>query len=278
MAAGLASAAPGAKPSVALSVRATPVSRSVTIPEEGDIPRTGNIAGAGADLEASLTIGGTEHLGSPPPLTEVHLQLPPGLVWDPHGFAACNPEDRPPLVSERYPRCPQATLAGRAGSASAAVAFGSSFVPEALSVRSNYALEGGLDLIPLGHTPVLVEAFITGRIARSGSARRLDLSVPLIETVPGGGYTSLTKLAFHAGSALGMKGHRRFSLRMPRRCPHGVLRFKVEVAFAAVSGVPRQTASAEYRAPCPRRLSAPPVYRKLLRGGVVDHSAAPAKR
>src|ERR1700683_619112 len=54
-------------------------------------PHTGNILGAGAEVEVEMTISGTEYGGFPSPLTGLNLYAPAGVSVDAAGFPSCQP-------------------------------------------------------------------------------------------------------------------------------------------------------------------------------------------
>src|ERR1700735_2515485 len=59
----------GAAPAVTLKVKAVPIPKSPGSTGGATYPGTGNILGAGTDVEAEFTIKGTEYGGFPSPLT-----------------------------------------------------------------------------------------------------------------------------------------------------------------------------------------------------------------
>jgi hypothetical protein len=231
-----------AAPHLRLSVHTEP------IPE---YPHTGNIAGA--SIATQIGIEGSEYGGHPPPLIGLSLRLPPGMHWSAKGFPAC-PRSGLERNLEQPPLCPRGSEMNPESKAALGVAFGTEVVFEKAAVMSTYAPGGGFTLRVFGHEPVLIE-FLAGGIARqnvSGKGELLSIATPLVETVPGGFDASFTSLGFRLGSGFqpGPKTPR-FSLHEPRRCPHGYLRFSVEASFAALGGLPAQTATASDRAPCP---------------------------
>jgi len=242
----LAAAASQAAPTIRLSVRTEP------IPE---FAHTGNIAGAGASILTQVGIDGSEYGGHPPPLVGISLRLPPGMRWNESGFPAC-------LVYALEPGspgpfgCPQGSEVHPESKAALDVAFGTEVVNEEATISTRYALDGGLTLKLFGHEPVLIEILTRG-IARqdgSGKGELLLFEVPLVETVPGGVDASFTSIGYRLGSGFQPDPKtQRFSLHVPRHCPRGFLRFSVEARFAALGGLPPQTATASDRTPCPHK-------------------------
>jgi hypothetical protein len=248
----LASGAPTqAAPHLRLSVHTEP------IPE---FPHTGNIAGAGVSIATQIGIEGSEYGGHPPPLIGLSLRLPLGMHWNASGFPTCPRSILEPQLGPPIP-CPRGSEIQTGGSdATLDVAFGTEVVTEKSTVMSSYAARGGFTLKLFGHEPVLIELLARG-IARQNDSSKgelLSIEMPLTETVPGEADASFTSIGFRLGSGFQPDPKTpRFSLYEPRRCPHGYLRFSVEASFAALGGLPAQTATASYRAPCPRRAQHP---------------------
>jgi hypothetical protein len=235
---------------------ATPVvtfkAKPVPIP---GYPHTGFIFGAGAALEAEYHIAGTEYGGFPPPLSGITFYLPAGVVLHPHGFPTCPVSTLEP--TGRGPsHCPHGSAAGPPGEATGYVAFGSEVVPETARIESFYAPGGGLTFFSFGHAPVLLEIVSKGRYVPAAApfSQKLESQIPLVETVPGAQDASVKSIKVRVGSAIRLNGKPVFYGRLPRRCPPAnYLPVKTEVHFAGLGGLPPQTVTVEYKAPCPRR-------------------------
>jgi hypothetical protein len=239
------SIAPGiaeAEPTLSLAARAIPVV---------GFPHTGNIAGAGATLEVALEIGGHGYGGYPPPLTHLNLILPRGTRWNVTGFPTCSGPDGELGPPGPWPaRCPRASRSRQSADALFAVAFGHEVVPENASITVLYRSGGGIFFYVFGREPVLFEDLALGRFVRRGTTEILEVSLPIVETVPDAQSMSTSKLSFFLGSAVvPAADHHDFSLRMPTACPQGHLTFKVEAAFVPS----QQVAMASARAPCPSK-------------------------
>jgi hypothetical protein len=226
-------------PSLTLSARALPLA---------GFPHTGDLAGRGASLSLTVGFGGNQYGGFPPPLSALVLTLPPGTRFSSHGFPRCRTA---PTVGTA-PHCPAKTLIGPETSAETSVASASGVVVETAWVQSFYDRFGGMSFLTVGEAPADFSVTGTGVRATAGGAPQIRYALPLVETEPGQRYMSLTGLNLRLGSGLMTPNGPRFSLLLPRRCPLGYLPFAAEAAFAAVGGLPAQTASATYRAPCPR--------------------------
>jgi hypothetical protein len=217
-------------------------------------PHTGFILGAGAALEAEYHISGTEYGGFPPPLVGVNFYLPAGVVLHPNGFPTCPPSVLEP--SGRGPKaCPRGSAAGPVGEATGYVAFGKQIVPETATIEAFYAPGGGLTFFTFGHEPVLLEILSKGRYLAAGGlfAKEFVSEVPLVETVPGAQDASVKTIRIEVGSAIRVAGKPVFYGRLPRSCPDGYLPVRTELRFAGLGGLPAQTVTVEYKAPCPRR-------------------------
>lgn len=241
-------AVPGAAiaaPAVGLTVKAGPVA---------GFPKTGNRAGAGASLLVEVVVSGTEYGGGPAPLTRLGLKLPAGIRWSTAALPRCSAGPGESLLGpHEWPPCQKSGLVVPNTSATARVQFGKELRPEILSVISLDNPTGGTSLIVEGHTPVSAEWWGAGSVARRGGGEELAWSFPLVETVPQGLDSSLERIALRLGSGVHTPRGAAFSLLMPAKCPRSGLRFALTAGFAAIGGLPAQTVSAGYTAPCPRR-------------------------
>jgi hypothetical protein len=224
-------------------------------------PETGNFYGGGAALRLEWTIEGREYESSPPPLVGVHLFLPRGFAINNSGWVTCRLprwfNQVEPLGPSRG--CPIASHAGPPGSVHAVVSLGSPRVPETTRAEAFYAPEGALAMEVLGHNPLSVEMAGLGRWVRphAGFGPELGLPIPLTESLPGAAFVSIESLQMQIGTARGphKSSKATYYVTLPgrRACTRGGFRFKSELAFAAVAGLPPQTVTTTYRAPCPRR-------------------------
>jgi hypothetical protein len=92
-----------AAPTVTLKITAIPIP---------GFPGTGNILGAGAGVEAQVTISGTEYGGFPSPLTRLTFYAPAGVKVASRGFASCTPAV---LEDIGATGCPKHSRAGPTG-------------------------------------------------------------------------------------------------------------------------------------------------------------------
>jgi hypothetical protein len=82
--------------------------RAVAIP---GFPHTGNFYGAGAAVQAKVSISGSEYGGFPPPLIGINAYLPVGVHLNPSAFPSCPTV----IIMQRHePRlCPKRLARGR---------------------------------------------------------------------------------------------------------------------------------------------------------------------
>ena len=193
---------------------------------------------------ASVGIAGTEYGGFPLPLTQMTLRLPKGTTLTDEGFARCSAATLEP--SGEGPRgCPAGSSAGR-GMFSGYVAFGRETVPEHGTIELFFAPEGGLLLFLFGHEPVLLELLARGHYvpASGGSGPGIAFELPLVETVPGAPFSSLSGLSFELGAIQGSTG----SVTAPSECSTS-LAWEASGHFTDTKGHEADT-SGETGSPC----------------------------
>jgi hypothetical protein len=232
------SATASAAPTITFKAKAVPIP---------GFPHTGNILGAGAAVQTEFTISGTEYGGFPPPLTGVTVLFPNGVKLHPQGFAAC-PEN---TIKEKGPSaCPKKSAAGPKGSASGVVSFGTERVAETVSVQPFFASGGGLEFFVDGTSPVSIEILSKGTITNSSPpfGPKFVGEVPLIESVPGALDASAKTINVTVGSAYKQGKKTVYYGSLPKKCPKGGFPLKAEMSFLGGS-----TATAEYKAPCPKK-------------------------
>jgi hypothetical protein len=258
--------APGA--AAALSARiATFKARAVAIPRPGggSYPHTGNCLGCGAAVEAEYVIEGSGYgatvqnpNGGIPPISQVNFYLPAGVKLHPQGFGTCSEAT---LKNLGPAGCQRSSAASPVGSVLGEVTFGTERVPEEAELRAFFAPRGGLLFYTAGHSPVALEIVSSGHYVNSRRPYGLELItiVPPVASVPGAPLASVRRIKIKAGAAI-KKGKRIISYGyMPTRCPRGGFPVKTEITFGGSFGpgrefgIPAQTQTATYRAPCPRR-------------------------
>jgi hypothetical protein len=236
----LVSFAPLAAAAPAVTFKATPV------PIPG-FAGTGNILGAGAEVQTDATIAGTEYGGFPSPLVLLTIASPAGTRVDADGFATCTQT----VLEADGPRgCPKQSRAGPVGEGLGIVSFGDEQVREKVSIQGFFAPGNTLLFFVDGTTPTSLEiiekAHWIGATPPFGPAAVVEL--PLIETVPGALDASVLSFKVTIGAAY-KRGKKTISyITLPKRCPRAGLQIKAEFKF--YSG---ESATATYKPPCPKK-------------------------
>jgi hypothetical protein len=218
-------------------------------------PHTGNILGAGTDLQTEYTIEGTEYFGSPPPIIGVNFYLPTGAKLYPTGFPTC-PEE---VILRTGPgACPKGSAAGPIGTVLGYVTFGGERVEETAELFSFFKPGGGIEFFAFGHTPTVIEILSKGVYVHLGGANgfgpEAEVTVPLIASVPGAPYASVKTITGKFGAAIKAHGKTIYYGRVPKTCPKGGFLLKTEVIFAENGEESRpEPVTATYTAPCPRK-------------------------
>jgi hypothetical protein len=227
-----------AAPVVTLKVSAIPIP---------GFPGTGDILGAGAEVESQVTISGSEYGGYPSPMTGLNVYAPAGVKLTTMGFATCAPlalEDRGPIG------CPKMSRAGPPGVGLGVVVFGGETVPENVSIQEFFAPGGSLSFYVEGNTPASFQILEKAHwvTASEPFGQELEVEVPLVETVPGANDASVLSFKVKVGAAY-KRGKKTVSyITSPQKCPRHGFPVKMELKF--LSG---ETAIASYTMPCPRR-------------------------
>lgn len=256
---GLPAVASAVAPTVTFKAKAVPIPK----PGGGTYPGTGNILGAGAALEANFVLTGTGYGATPqnpaggiPPLAAVNFFLPAGAKVNSSGFPTC-PES---VLKNTGPTgCPKGSVASPKGNALGEVTFGTERVPEEASLQAFFGPSGLLFYVN-GSSPVSLEFISTGTYVNSGQppyGLELKSTVPAIKTVPGAPLASTKNINIKVGAAI-KKGKKLISYgTMPKKCPAGGYPLKAELIFGGSFGgerefgIPAETVTVTYKAPCP---------------------------
>ncbi len=236
-----------AAPVVTVNAKIVPIPIHPSSPNSPTYPGTGNILGAGAALEASLSISGTEYGGYPSPLTQVIVELPSGVKLHQSGFSTCPTAI---LESHEVAKCPASSYAGPTGEVLGVVSFGSTRVEEKATVQAFFAPENKLAFYTEGTSPTLLEVLATGSFSTAAPpfGPKLTVPVPLVLTVPGAPYASVLSIKGKIGAAI-KQGKKLISYgTVPKKCPKGGFKGKVELTF--LSG---ETVTVNPTVPCPKR-------------------------
>ena len=236
-----------AAPKVTVKAKILPVLKNPASPKGGSYPKTGNILGAGASVEAQMTISGTEYGGFPSPLTGVVVYLPSGTKLHPQGFTTCS---NAILETHEVQNCPKKSIASPKGEVLGVVSFGGTRVQEKATVQAFFTTGGNIAFFTEGREPAVLEVLSTGDFSGASSpfAQKLNAIVPLVSTVPGAPYASVLSIKIRVGAAY-MKGKKLISYgTVPKKCPKGGFPAKTELKY--LSG---ETSTVSIKVPCPKK-------------------------
>ena len=173
--------------------------KSTAIPIPG-FPGTGNILGAGTEVEVQSTITGTEYGGFPSPLVLLTIDSPAGTKVDSNGFATCAQAvleaDGPRAV--RRSRAPAPWAKGSASSVSAKNRSERRYRSRGFSLLATPCI-----FFVDGTTPTSLEIIEKAHWV-SGSAPfgpEAIVELPLVETVPGALDASILSFKVTVGAA-----------------------------------------------------------------------------
>ena len=199
--------------------------------------------------------------GVPSPVTRIELRYPKhvGIITSGLGIASCTHKLLEALGAEG---CPSRSLMGY-GTATAEVQIGSEAVQELATTAIFMAplAEGNINLqfLVSGYTPLAAQLIFPGLLlpAARPYGGNLAITVPLLESFPGGPDVSLVKLRSTIGP-LGVTYYERIhgkfvpyqpsGITLPSRCPKRGFPFAVTFTFADGT---RTTSHASVS--CPRR-------------------------
>src|ERR1700691_757483 len=172
-------AAAFAAPKVTVKAKILPVLKNPASPKGGSYPKTGNILGAGASVEAQMTISGTEYGGFPSPRTGVVVYLPSGTKLHPQGFATCS---NAVLESHEVQNCPKKSVASPKGEVLGVVSFGGTRVQEKATVQAFFTPGGNIAFFTEGREPAVLEVLSTGDFSGASNpfSQKLNAVVPLV--------------------------------------------------------------------------------------------------
>ena len=194
-------------------------------------------------------------------MTNVDLHLPAGLglATSTLGLANCNPAA---LLARGLGGCPANARIGF-GSALVAVPAEGEPVEEAGSLTALVGPPNSEHLEVLfyaeGHSPVFAQLVFPGHILSDNPpfSGRLDTTIPLIPTWPGGPDVAVTRMTSTIGPR-GLTYYRRVhggivpfhprGIAVPKRCPRRGFPFRADITF--LDGTHQSAASA---VPCPAR-------------------------
>jgi hypothetical protein len=241
--------------------------KAVAIPRPGggSYAHTGNCLGCAAAVEAEYVFEGSGYGATPqdpaggiPPISQVNFYLPAGATLHPQGFGTCSEAT---LKNFGPVSCARSSFASPVGNVLGEVTFGETRVPEEAELRAFFAPHGGLLFYTAGHSPVALEIVSSGHFVNSHQrpyGMELITLVPPVASVPGAPLASVKRIRIKSGAARRAgRGIASYGY-LPRRCPRGGFPVKTDVTFGGSFGpgrefgIPAQTLTATYRAPCPR--------------------------
>jgi hypothetical protein len=227
-----------ARPVVTLKVRAVPIP---------GFPGTGNILGAGAAVQATYTISGTESTGGvPSQLRRTTFYLPAGTRLHTQGFVKCATAT---LENDGPEACPKKSVASPVGTVGVADPIGGELVRENATVQAFFS-PAGLNFYVNGSAPISAQIVATGHFVTASKpfGPKLVVDVPLVEALPGAPAVSTTSIRIKVGAAV-RKGHKVvYYGTLPKSCPKGGFPVKSELTFQ--SG---ETVTVTAKGPCPKK-------------------------
>jgi hypothetical protein len=152
---------------------------------------SGGLGGLGS-INATVHMSGAEYGGFPAPVAGLVLRLPSGTTLSAGDHSTCS---KATLEQTGPSGCLKSSEAGPVGNATGIVSFGDERVEETATVQSFFAPGGGLNFFLNGHSPVSLEILASATVA----ANVLTIDVPLVSTVPGAPFASLTEVEFRLG-------------------------------------------------------------------------------
>ncbi len=221
---------------------------------------TPNRLGVRTTIEFGFHVHSTIPEQAPSPVTDVDLHLPAGLglATSTLGLANCEPQA---LIAGGVEGCPANARIGF-GSAIVAVPDEDGPVEEAGSITALVGPPNSEHLEVLfyaeGRAPVSAQLVFPGHLLEDASpfSGRLDTSIPLIPTWPGGPDVAVTSMTSTIGP-LGLTYYRHVGgeivpfhprgIAVPVHCPRGGFPFRADIAF--LDGSHHTAKSA---VPCPR--------------------------
>jgi hypothetical protein len=243
-----------AKPTVTLNARAVPIPKNLLEPTTSRTwPHTGDMAGAGAELEARLTIQGMEDRGLPAPLRHVAFYLSRGTTIHTGGFARCK---HPALVPRKGPPCSSGSLASAPGPEQDMVDFGGTNAATEWEQGAFFPVGGTLGFWT--HTtegPLLGGGYNTGSLTPTAGAygAKITETMPVRTALSAPYDLSTVSLDLTLGAAY-MNGGKLVSIvTMPKACPAGGLPVKAELSFGDGAAPSWETVSLTSKLPCSKR-------------------------
>ncbi len=246
----LPAAAPAA-PTVMLSPRAVPIPKNLWEPTASIWPHTGDMAGAGAELEARFTIAGTEDAGLPAPLRHVAFYLPRGAHVQTRGFAKCQ---HPALMPRKGPPCLNGAFASVPGPELDMVNFGGTDARSQWAQGAFFPTSGTLGFWTraTGGGPLLGGGYNPGSLTPTtgGYSYKVSETLPRRTAVDFSRDISTVSFDLTLGAARMSGGKLVSVLTMPKLCPAGGLPVKAELSFGDGDATSWETVAIASKLPC----------------------------
>ena len=233
-------------PAVASAATVTGV-RAAIVPIPG-FPETGDILGAGADVEIEGRLEGNELPGGLPLQTRrLVLYFPAGTRIDPQGFPTCTVVKLEEVGPEGCPK--QSRIAD--GTVGVADQIGSGEATREEGKLEIFITPGdGVVAYANAASPISAQIIIPAHweTAPAPYGPKLTFEIPLVDSVPGALPVSGTSLKVKAGAAIRKNGKTYYYGRVPAKCPKGGFPGKGEVTLEG-----GQNIVTELKVPCPTR-------------------------
>jgi hypothetical protein len=235
-----------ALPALASAATVTGVKAAI-VPIPG-FPETGDILGAGADIEVQGKLEGNELPGGLPLQTrKLVVYFPAGTKIDPTGFPTCTVSKLEALGPEGCPK--QSRIAD--GTVGVADQIGSGEATREEGALEIFITPGnGVVAYANASAPISAQIIIPAHWepAPAPYGLKLTFEIPLVDSVPGALPVSGTSLHVKAGAAIRKGGKIYYYGRVPTKCPKGGFPGKGEVTLEG-----GQNIVTEVKVPCPTR-------------------------
>jgi len=242
----LATLAAIALPAAAQAATVTGVKAAI-VPIPG-FPETGDILGAGADVEIEGKLEGDELPGGLPLQTRrLVLYFPAGTKIDPTGFPTCTVAKLEEVGPEGCPK--QSRIAD--GTVGVADQIGSGEATREEGALEVFITPGnGVVAYANAASPISAQIIIPAHweSAPAPYGLKLTFEIPLVDSVPGALPVSGTSIKEKAGAAIRKDGKTYYYGRVPAKCPKGGFPGKGEVTLEG-----GQNIVTEVKVPCPTR-------------------------
>jgi hypothetical protein len=211
-------------------------------------PETGDILGAGAEVEIEGKLEGNELPGGLPLQTrKLVLYFPAGTKIDPTGFPTCTVVKLEEVGPEGCPR--QSRIAD--GTVGVADQIGTGEATREEGALEVFITPGnGVVAYANAASPISAQIIIPAQweTAPPPYGPKLTFNIPLVDSIPGALPVSGTSLKEKAGAAIRKGGKTYYYGRVPAKCPKGGFPGKGEITLEG-----GQNIVTEVKVPCPTR-------------------------